>query len=361
MVVRIKDKNLYYVGGVVRDEILGTSSFDTDYCYEGDAIKFAKQFEVIKINPDFGTARVKINNAEVDIASTRIESYPKAGHLPVVAEIGCLLKEDLNRRDFTINAMAKNTVSGEIIDYFGGQYDIKKKQIRILHNNSFIDDPSRILRALKFSVRFGFELEENTKKLQEEYLKNINYDQSYHRLKKELKETFNLNKDLCYKKFIEEGIYKLLGHEQQIPVVNGSIEVLVNKYNPQNVWLVYIGLFDLANFELNNEEKEIIFSYKAIAGQKPVDDCEIYKLFRNKPLESVLLYALSNSIEIAERYLTKLSNITLFINGEDLKKLGFKQGKLFGEILDYVLEKKIAYPEAQKEDEIKWLKARFLK
>ena len=72
--------------------------------------------------------------------------------------------------------MAKNTLSGAIIDYFSGLNDIKNKKIRVLHNKSFIEDPSRILRALKFSVRFNFELEENTKKLQEEYLNNINYN-----------------------------------------------------------------------------------------------------------------------------------------------------------------------------------------
>ena len=185
MVVKIKDKNLYYIGGVVRDEILGIPSFDVDFCYEGNAIEFSKNFNVIKTNPDFGTVRIIFDNQEIDIASTRTETYPKHGHLPIVNNIGCSLKEDLSRRDFTINAMAKNTVTGEIVDYFNGLEDIKNKQLRVLHNNSFIEDPSRILRALKFAVRFDFELSYETKRLQEEYLNNINYDMSYHRIKKE--------------------------------------------------------------------------------------------------------------------------------------------------------------------------------
>ena len=254
----IKDKNLYYVGGFVRDEILGIKNFDIDYCYEGDAISFAKEFNVIKTNPDFGTVRVVIDNNEIDIASTRTEVYPNSGHLPVVEKIGCSLREDLRRRDFTINALAKNTVTGEIKDYFNGLSDIENKKLRVLHDKSFIDDPTRIIRGLKFSVRLGFKLDELTKKLQEEYLENINYDISYHRLKKELKETFNLNKKEAYDIFIEQNIYKLLGKEQSVVKINNSIDKLISQIKPEHAWLVYLGEFNLSNFELTSEEKDII-------------------------------------------------------------------------------------------------------
>ena len=150
--MELKDKNLYYVGGVVRDEILETQSFDLDFCYEGNAINFANNLNVIKTNPDFGTVRVLFEGKEVDIASTREEIYPKAGHLPEVSNIGCALRDDLSRRDFTINAMAKNTLSGELVDYFGGLDDIKNKKIKVLHDKSFVDDPTRIVRALKLNM-----------------------------------------------------------------------------------------------------------------------------------------------------------------------------------------------------------------
>ena len=165
--MNLTDKNLYYIGGIVRDEILGLPSFDIDLCYEGNAIEFSKNFKIIKTNPNFGTVRILYKGQEIDIASTRTESYPHQGHLPLVDKIGCALKDDLARRDFTINAMAKNTISNEIIDYFDGLTDIKNKQLRVLHDKSFIEDPSRILRGLKFSVRFGFELEKNTRILQD--------------------------------------------------------------------------------------------------------------------------------------------------------------------------------------------------
>ncbi len=337
----LKDKNLYYVGGVVRDEILGTASFDTDFCYEGNAIEFAQGLNIIKTNPDFGTVRVIYNNNEIDIASTREETYPQAGHLPVVKNIGCSLKDDLKRRDFTINAMAKNTLTGEITDFFGGMNDIKEKKLKVLHKNSFIDDPTRIVRGLKFAVRFGFELEEGTKKLQQEYLENINYDMSYHRLKKELKETFNLNKEEALDRFIEQGIYKLLGNIQRPCFKNNNIAALISKYTPAYPWLVYLGLFDLSNLELTGEEKEII---ESVPKTIPQTDFEAYKMFCGLPLESILLYALSIDYDCAINYLDNLQQIKITITGEDLKGLGIPQGKIYKEIFDKILEAKIKNP-----------------
>lgn len=285
----LKDKNLYFVGGVVRDKMLGIPSFDTDYCYEGNAIEFSKNLNVIKTNPDFGTVRVLDEGNEIDIASTREEEYPKKGHLPKVTNIGCPLKNDLIRRDFTINAMAKRTTDGEIIDFFGGKFDIENKVLRVLHNNSFIDDPTRIIRGLKFSVRFGFELEEETKKLQDEYLKNINYDMSYHRVKKELIETFNLNKGVAFDKFIDEGIYKLLGENQAVPDIKGeSIEktLIGTKYTP---WLIYMSFFDLSNLELTRQEKRILEWAKRLETENPTN---------NTPEESIVIHRLRNEKHI---------------------------------------------------------------
>lgn len=256
----IKDKNLYYIGGVVRDEFLGVQSFDIDLCYVGNAIEYAEKsgFNILKKNPDFGTVRILLDGREIDIASTREECYPKKGHLPEVYNIGCPLKDDLKRRDFTINAIAKNTVTEEIYDPFKGQDDIKSKSLKVLHKNSFIDDPTRIVRGLKFSVRFGFDLDNTTKFLQDTYLSNINYDMSYHRLKKELVETFNLNNDAAFDKFINHGIYKLLGPEQSVPAIKGEIIQKALQGTSFNPWLIYLAFFNLSNLPLTKNEKRII-------------------------------------------------------------------------------------------------------
>lgn len=289
---KLKDKNLYYVGGVVRDEILGIQSFDTDYCYEGKAIEYAlRNFDeknIVKINPDFGTVRLIVGGKEIDIASTREETYPKPGHLPVVKNIGCSLVDDLKRRDFTINSIAKNTVTGEIIDPFNGITDINSKLIRVLHKDSFKEDPTRIVRSLKFSVRFGFELDNATKKLQDEYLNNINYDMSYHRLKKEITETFNLNIGNSFDRFIEGGLYRLLGDKQLLPKIKGiDIQKAVENTNCLP-WIVYMAFFNLNKLPLTRQEKKII---------EWVDRLKTQKATNNTPPESVLINNLEGSMD----------------------------------------------------------------
>lgn len=258
--MELKDKKLYYVGGVVRDKILGISSLDTDYCYEGDAIAFAqtKGLEILQTNPDFGTVRVNWDGKQVDIASTRKEFYPEKGKLPVVTDIGCSIQEDVLRRDFTINSMAIRTTDGEFFDYLGGVNDINKKLIRVLHKNSFIDDPTRIIRALKFSLRFGFKLDKLTEQYQIAYLSNINYDMSYFRIKKELIETFSSNIPNALHKFIDEKIYKLLSKNYMLDNINFQIPLELQNYSGDNLWLIYMSLFDLSNLALTKKEKNIL-------------------------------------------------------------------------------------------------------
>ncbi len=281
----LKNEKLYYIGGVVRDEFLGIKSFDTDYCYEGNAIDFAKKSElnIVKENPAFGTVKVILDNKEIDIASTRKESYPLKGHLPKVNCIGCPLKEDLIRRDFTINAMAKRTTDNAITDYYGGVEDIKNKTLKVLHKHSFIDDPTRILRGLKFSVRFNFNLSDETFALQEEYLKNINYDMSYHRLKKELQDSFNLNKAEVFDKFNEYGLYKLLGtNTKKSPLLGKTIQEAANTIKTEHIWLFYAAPFinEETLLPLTRSEKRIIEWVCRLKTQVPVN---------NTPKESIII------------------------------------------------------------------------
>ncbi|MBO6181223.1 CCA tRNA nucleotidyltransferase [bacterium] len=372
--MNLKDQNLYYIGGVVRDEILGLPSFDIDLTYNGNAIEFAKNLpnaEILQINEPFGTVRIKLDGKEIDIASTRNETYPQKGHLPIVDKIGCSLKEDVLRRDFTINAMAKSTLTGKIIDYTGGLNDIKTKTLRVLHDNSFIDDPTRILRMLKFAVRFGFEPDEHTQKLQNEYLSNINYDMSYQRLKKELAETFNLNKYEAFKRFVNQGIYKLISPlEFELPKYDFS--PLIEQFLPDNIWIIYVGLLpDISNLPLTKEEKQIVDEFRKLkklcppleGGPKSLisrwgNNFEIYKTFKNIPLESVVMYSTINP-EVVEKYFNELKDIEILINGNDLKNLGIEPSPKYQKCFDYILEKKISNLKLSKDDEIKLAKEFF--
>lgn len=403
-IININDTSnkLFYIGGVVRDELLDKQSIDIDITYVGNAIEYCSKFgEVIQINPDFETVRVKIpssphreiadfvpstgsghnvseelNNVIVDFASTRSETYPKKGHLPVVEKIGCSLKEDVLRRDFTINALAKSITTGEIVDYVGGLKDLKNKKLRVLHDNSFIDDPTRIIRGLKFAMRFNFELEEHTKKLQDEYLKNINYDMSYKRIKKELIETFNAplsnitkeyKKQRTFEKFINDKIYKLVTpNDVEIPSIN--IEELIEKYcldmdchvanaprNDEHIWLIYVGVLkDLSRLPLTKIEQKILDD---VPQNILNSDFELYKTFENAKIETILLYAILKDQKGAKHYLDNLRNIKISINGKDLQNLGISPSPQYQEIFDEVLKAKLQNPKMTKEDELKIAKS----
>ncbi len=341
---------MFYIGGVVRDELLGRKSFDVDITYVGNAIEYCSKYgEVIQENPDFGTVRVNVDGMEVDFASTRSESYPKKGHLPVVEKIGCSLKEDVMRRDFTINALAKSVATGEIVDYTGGLEDLKNKKLKVLHDESFIDDPTRIIRGLKFSIRFGFDLDMHTRKLQEEYLANINYDMSYKRVKKELIETFNLNSQEAFERFINENIYKLVTeNDVKIPEIN--IENLINDYKPEYVWIVYAGaLKDLSKLPLTKIEQKIL---DEVPDKILNNDFKIYKAFENVRLETVLLYGILFDEKIARHYLDDLKQIKISLTGNDLLNLGIKPSPKYGQIFDEILKHKLENPKLTREDEL---------
>ncbi|UWG98777.1 CBS domain-containing protein [Dehalobacter sp. DCM] len=181
--------NVFLVGGFVRDLLLHTPSNDLDIVVEGNGIAFARglskrldYFRLI-LHESFGTASLIFRNGtHIDIAGTRREDYEFPGALPVVEE--SKLKDDLFRRDFTINAMALSLNEGffgDIIDYYGGYRDLQQREIRFLHNLSFIDDPTRILRAIRFAGRYGFKLAKVTQDaipiaLKENVLANVSAD-----------------------------------------------------------------------------------------------------------------------------------------------------------------------------------------
>lgn len=374
-IIKINDNSnkLFYIGGVVRDELLGRESLDVDITYVGNAIEYCSKFgEVVQVNPDFGTVRVAMpshpslcnthspigtmDEVTVDFASTRSESYPQKGHLPVVEKIGCSLKEDVMRRDFTINALAKSVTTGEIVDYVGGLEDLKNKKLRVLHDESFIDDPTRIIRGLKFATRFGFELEEHTKKLQDEYLANINYDMSYKRVKKELIETFSLNSQSAFQKFIDQKIYKLVT-PNDVEMQKVDVENLVTTYLadqpsscPAAIWLVYVGILgDLSRLPLTKFEQKILDD---VPKEVLKSDFELYKTFQNARIETVLLYAITKDETGARHYLDDLRKIKLDITGKDLQTLGIKPSPKYQEIFDEVLKVKLKNPSMAKDDEI---------
>jgi len=175
----LKKVPAYVVGGFVRDYILKRENLDLDIVIDGDAISLArslakKQKAKVIVYKHFGTATLYFKDGRiVDLAMARKESYLKPGALPKVK--GSTINDDLIRRDFTINAMAvviNRKDFGKLIDLYGGMNDIKSKKICVLHEQSFQDDSTRILRAIRFEQRFNFCIERKTLYLLKQALNN---------------------------------------------------------------------------------------------------------------------------------------------------------------------------------------------
>lgn len=169
---------LYVVGGFVRDLILGEPTLDMDLVVEGDAIELARKLARgvharTRTHRQFGTAKIVLEDREaefgvaaLDFASARLEFYADSAALPEVERSS--IKADLHRRDFTINTLAIRLDSdhyGELLDFYGGEQDLKSGLVRVLHSLSFIEDPTRMLRAARFEQRLRFQIESRTAEL----------------------------------------------------------------------------------------------------------------------------------------------------------------------------------------------------
>jgi tRNA nucleotidyltransferase (CCA-adding enzyme) len=165
-------EGVYLVGGTVRDILLGEPNFDVDIAVEGDAIALARATAEalggrVRAHRKFGTAVVLYGDERrVDVVTARTEFYDAPAALPSVEH--ATIREDLFRRDFTINAMAvslKGDDFGRLVDPFHGRRDLEANTIRVLHNLSFIDDPTRIFRAIRYESRYGFRMDDHTQRL----------------------------------------------------------------------------------------------------------------------------------------------------------------------------------------------------
>ena len=196
--------NAYLVGGPVRDLWLKQPNVDLDITVEGNGIRLAEalsenQKGKVAKYPAFGTATVTLPGGRcVDFATARKETYVRPGAFPAVVPSD--IRNDLFRRDFTINALAiaiNPKIFGTVVDYFGGMEDLQAKKIRVLHDKSFVDDPTRILRAARFKARLKFAIEPATLKLLKaavkakalETIKPQRYLKEYNKILKEATQT----------------------------------------------------------------------------------------------------------------------------------------------------------------------------
>ncbi len=341
--------SVYIVGGPVRDILLGRSFQDVDVVCVGNAVKLAKVFSR-RVKGEFiyrrryPNATVKWNNsAKVDFVSARSEAYPKNKvGLPRIRRTKDLLI-DLKRRDFTVNAIAVDLnpgTFGNLYDPFNGLLDCQKKLIRVLHPNSFKEDPTRIFRAIRFSMELSFQIEENTKKLLNRDLKFLK-QLSQARLWKEIKICLNDGSDVLnyLKKF---GVLRVLGFSYPGQGFLERVDVGSIQFGVNPVSTLILALIEKKPARCYSFERSFIqqINYVREINNKALRNIEVvHKLFKLEDYSLLFLFARypKNSI-IIENFFDNREKLRPELNGEDIKKLGVKESPEIGKLMKRIIE-----------------------
>lgn len=391
----------FVVGGFVRDLVMSVKNLDIDIVVEGNAVEFSRDFAdrsggTLVVHKKFGTATVvmpwglaKDKRFKVDIATARREKYKHPAALPDVEFSS--LRDDLSRRDFTINAMAialsgKNF--GQLIDFFDGQRHLREGIISVLHEGSFIDDPTRIFRAVRFEQRYGFRIDETTEKLIKTAIKKDMFGRTEkQRIRDEL--VLMLNEEdpiraITRMHQLDElrFIHPRLELNRQTRNLFVSIEKTCSWYKtsplktrPLDIWLIYlIALFENLDYKktkglcdkfvFRRGDKLRILSYKkqssriikSLSGKKDTAPSKAYKMLHGLAYEVILLIlakAKENRAKTAViDFLLRHNTVKTAITGGDLEKIGFKPGPGFGETLKKILYAKLDGKIKTKKDEL---------
>lgn len=370
--------SVYAIGGFVRDLLLKYPNMDLDIAVEGDIKPFlnsliGKLKGKIRIHEEFGTAEILLEDGrKIDIASTRQEYYEEPGALPQVEKTSFWL--DLKRRDFTINTLALSLNPDrwlEIIDLYDGLEDLSRKELRVLHNLSFIEDPSRILRGIRLEKRLDFSFEEKTLILLKDaisqgFLKKL----SRERIKEEIL--------LILKEPEPEKIWKRLEELEALPYLlpirnlPADFEEINRKIrkeeNLDSISLQILNLLSGVEKEKAiNWLKEYHFPKKTIFllnnhyeySQRELDYKTLETII-DFPLELILFLSLKTEDKEKSQILLKIKELKEknipYLKGKDIIDMGIKEGKIVGEILKKLFMEHLEGKIKNKEDEINFVK-----
>ena len=376
------EARVYLIGGMVRDLILERPNEDLDFVVEGDVeslvIELADEFSgEWTYNDKFETANIKLEEYNLDFATTRKEFYPAPGALPEVEQADILA--DLFRRDYTVNALALDLSPeawGKLFDFFNGRKDLEEEKLRILHRFSFLDDPTRIIRGLRLALTLDFSFEEETAELAREALKSGDFSGlSLPRVFRELKLLFAYPLTERFIFLLQKyHIFDLLDLKPEPgPVLQSGIDRLENflarlvgmDYNIEN-WLLRLRVFtggfppyfsERLNLSLleesvlcaSLEKLSLLQQEKKLLSRVDIFDC--------MQLEDIVLcwfytdrQDLKNDIEY---YFEKIKRMKLEVDGNLLQELGLKEGPQIKEVLNKIREARIRGEITDKEDEIK--------
>ena len=376
---------LCLVGGSVRDILLAVPVKDLDLVVEGDAALLA--FEVSKdLSGEvsdysrFGTATVKLEGQRFDLATARRETYTRPGALPSV--VPSTLADDLERRDFSINAMAiplSGAGAGRLLDPLEGEDDLRQGTIRILHPGSFVDDATRILRAVRYEQRLRFRLEEDTRRrlldgVEGGMLDTVGGD----RIRQELalmleEESPHLSLERCGQLGILRAIYPPLGDGPAVghladrggmndsllylaalsyPLSASEGEALIRRLHMPSRWAKVVRGAVAVRLKAGGESSD-----RPHIGEPGLSVGELCRFLDQFPPASVQVNALvSDSPQVKdalEVYLTRLRYVKPFLGGRDLVSLGVSQGPLVGEILGELKNARIDGRVTTQEEELR--------
>jgi len=395
------DMRVYAVGGFVRDLVMRGENLDVDMVVEGDGIAFAEAFggsQGARVRPHhkFGTAVLVFPDGfKVDVATARVEYYLEPAALPTVEYSS--LKQDMYRRDFTINTLAVRLSPegfGELIDFFGAQRDIKEKVIRVLHSLSFVEDPTRILRAMRFERRFGFTISRHTLNLIRNAVRldlvgKLPKPRLYADLELILQEEdpvailrrvgeLGLGPSIHPALTLDRPQLELLGETGEV-LVWFSLLYLDEKLEKWGV--LFLSLLDpLPAEEAKRLARDLGVRARLrewVREAKDEGTGAVYRLLSSpsisrkvihdtlSPLANeVILYLMARTKHpdikrYISLYFTQLKNVRPQVKGQDLLSLGYPSGPMFKEIFDAILERKFAGELRSKAEEIDYVLSRF--
>ena len=374
---------VYLVGGIVRDLFLRVANLDIDIVVEGDGITFAGMLVKraggrMKTHQKFGTAVVILpNGLKLDIATARLEYYESPAALPTV-ELSSI-KKDLYRRDFTINTLAvrlNRLHYGELIDFFGGLRDIKERTIRVLHSLSFVEDPTRVLRAIRFEQRFDLHLSKHTQNL----IKSAVNMKLFHRLtgeriytelillfsEAEPLKALRRMQELDLLKFIHPNLRASVEAERLFTSITDALTWFRLLYLDLKIekWFVYfLGLLDrikdtaaeetmerlLVPMRMRERVRQTRLRYRDVLyvfyKEADLPPSRVYDLLQPLDIEGILLMMAKARKDSAKRYislyLTRLRDVRVTLTGEDLKTMGIPPGPKYRRLLADLLDAKL--------------------
>jgi tRNA nucleotidyltransferase (CCA-adding enzyme) len=364
----------YLVGGAVRDRLRGADPVDLDLVVEGDATEVARSV-ADRLGADalehdrFGTASLRLAGTTVHFATSRRETYPHPGALPEVEPAP--LEEDLARRDFTVNAMAMPLPDGTLLDPHGGKADLEAGVIRVLHDKSFIDDPTRLLRALRYEARLGARLDEHTEQLAREAIAAGALDTvSGKRIRDELLDLLReAEGPRALERMRELKLDCALHPAWRVMPERAASAMLACAETGADMALAVLAALMVPDAEalhplldrlaLTRQERDTVARAAEVGGHlahrlaPELPDSRIHELLHCEPVETLAVaLAWGAPGEPVLRYLSDLRGARLEVTGDDLLAAGVPESPAVGDALRETLRRKLDGQVSGRHDEL---------